>query len=134
MLELQWLKQFLASQHPKTGALKQLQDDIDLDSDKQRLLELKKSMQDDSQLRINETNEEEEDEEEENGKQALKTFHFFRLFLHWNVTVQFTSTQQGRKHGHQLRTGGQGRKCAFSHFSTRSLRTNGWTDGRTTDG
>ena len=36
-----------------------------------------------------------------------------------------THTQQGRIHGHQLRTGGQGRKCAFSHFSTRSpLRTN----------
>ena len=33
--------------------------------------------------------------------------------------------EQGRIHGHQLRTGGQGRKCAFSHFSTQSpLRTN----------
>ena len=28
--------------------------------------------------------------------------------------------EQGRIHGHQLRTGGQGRKCAFSHFSTRA--------------
>ena len=27
--------------------------------------------------------------------------------------------KQGRIHGHQLQTGGQGRKCAFSHFSTR---------------
>ena len=45
--------------------------------------------------------------------------------------------QQGRIHGHQLRTGGQGRKCAFSNFSTRSLRTNGPTDRPTygpTDG
>ena len=27
--------------------------------------------------------------------------------------------EQGRIHSHQLRMGGQGRKCAFSHFSTR---------------
>ena len=39
--------------------------------------------------------------------------------------------EQGRIHGHQLRTGGQGRKCAFSHFPTRSLRTDGPTDQRT---
>ena len=40
--------------------------------------------------------------------------------------------KQGRIHGHQLRTGGQGRKGAFSHFSTRSpLRTNRPTDRRT---
>ena len=39
--------------------------------------------------------------------------------------------KQGRIHGHQLRPGGQGRKCAFSHFSTRSLWTNGPTDRRT---
>ena len=51
--------------------------------------------------------------------------------------------QQGRIHGHQLRTGGRGRKCAIYHFSTRWLRrdgptegrtdgpTDGWTDGRT---
>ena len=45
--------------------------------------------------------------------------------------------KQGRIHGHQLRTGGQGRKCAFSHFSTRWLRTDRRTDGPTdgrTDG
>ena len=45
--------------------------------------------------------------------------------------------KQGRIHGHQLRTGGQGWKCAFSHFLTRWLRTDGRTDGRTdrwTDG
>ena len=36
--------------------------------------------------------------------------------------------EQGRKHGqNQLRTGGQGRKCAYSHFLTRA---NGRTDGR----
>ena len=45
--------------------------------------------------------------------------------------------QQGRIHGqYQLRTGGQGRKCAFSHFSTRvhgptNRPTNRRTDGRT---
>ena len=40
--------------------------------------------------------------------------------------------KQGRIHGHQLRTGGQERKCAFSHFSTRAhQRTNRRTDGRT---
>ena len=39
--------------------------------------------------------------------------------------------EQGRIHGqYQLRTGGQGRKCAFSYFSTRG---HGWTD-RPTDG
>ena len=47
------------------------------------------------------------------------------------------SYEQGRIPGHQLRTGGQGRKCTFSYFSTRSLRTNGRTDQPTngrTDG
>ena len=39
--------------------------------------------------------------------------------------------KQGRIHGHQLRTGGQGQKCAFSHFSTRAWRTNRRTDGPT---
>ena len=40
--------------------------------------------------------------------------------------------EQGRIHGqYQLRTGGQGRKCAFSHFSTRSPLTNAPTDERT---
>ena len=40
-------------------------------------------------------------------------------------------SKQGRIHSHQLRTGGQGRKSAFSHFSTLSLRTNRPTDGHT---
>ena len=41
-------------------------------------------------------------------------------------------TKQGRIHGqYQLRTGGPGRKCALSHFPTRSPRTNGPTDRRT---
>ena len=40
--------------------------------------------------------------------------------------------QQGRIHGHQLRRGGQGRKCAFPHFSTRVHGpTDQPTDGRT---
>ena len=39
--------------------------------------------------------------------------------------------KQGRIHSHQLRMGGQERKCAFSHISTRAHpRTNGPTDGR----
>ena len=44
--------------------------------------------------------------------------------------------KQGRIHGqYQLRTGGQGRKCAFSHFLTRvhgptDQRTDGRTDGQ----
>ena len=49
----------------------------------------------------------------------------------------YTNSQleQGRIHGHQLRTGAQGRKCAFSHFSTRAhQRTNQRTDGRTDKG
>ena len=45
------------------------------------------------------------------------------------------SRKQGRIHGqYQLRMGGQGRKCAFSHFPTRSDdhhdgRTDGPMDG-----
>ena len=40
--------------------------------------------------------------------------------------------EQGRIHGqYQSRTGGQGRKCVVSHFSTRSPRTNQPTNGRT---
>ena len=40
--------------------------------------------------------------------------------------------EQGRIHGHQLRTGGQERKCAFLHFSTRAhQRTDGPTNRRT---
>ena len=40
--------------------------------------------------------------------------------------------EQGWIHGHQLRTGGQERKCAFSHFLTQSpWRTDGPTDGWT---
>ena len=40
--------------------------------------------------------------------------------------------EQGRIYGqYQLRTSGQGRKCAFSHFSTRIHgRTDGPTDRR----
>ena len=50
------------------------------------------------------------------------------------VFIKRTKEEQGRIHGqHQLRTGGQGRKCAFSHFSTRvhgptDRRTDGQTD------
>ena len=48
------------------------------------------------------------------------------------------TSEQGRIHGHQLRTGGQGRKCAFSLLSTcvhkpTDQPTNGWMD-RWTDG
>ena len=43
------------------------------------------------------------------------------------------SRKQGRIHGqYQLRMGGQGRKCTFSHFSTRVHGpTDRPTDGRT---
>ena len=36
------------------------------------------------------------------------------------MPTPWSSVKQGRIHGHQLRTGGQGSKCAFSHFSTRA--------------
>ena len=42
--------------------------------------------------------------------------------------IGFITIQQGRIHGLQLRTGGQGRICAFYHFSTRA---DGRTDGPT---
>ena len=49
---------------------------------------------------------------------------------------QYQKCKQGRIHGQQLRTGGQERKCVFSHFLTRAHRrtdrpTDGWTDRRT---
>ena len=45
-------------------------------------------------------------------------------------TYEAEYEKQGRIHGHQLRTGGQGRKCAFSHFRTRSLPTDQRMDGQ----
>ena len=54
-----------------------------------------------------------------------------------NLAIGSRAKKQGRIHGHQLRTGGQGRKSVFSHFSTQWLRTDGRTDRRTdgrTDG
>ena len=58
-----------------------------------------------------------------------------------NRSIKFLNfpikNEQGRIHGqYQLRTGGQGRICAFSHFSTRvhgptNRPTDGRTDGRT---
>ena len=67
---------------------------------------------------------------------------FFSFFLKNHETSQKfcqekeekeKEKEQGRIHGHQLRTGGQGRKCAFPHFSTRvhGPPTNQRTDGRT---
>ena len=56
------------------------------------------------------------------------------------ATLKHMPWKQGRIHGHQLRTGGQGRICAFSHFSTcvhgpkdrpTNQPTNRPTDGRT---
>ena len=47
------------------------------------------------------------------------------------VYVCTDEEKQARIHGqYQSRTGGQGRKCAFSHFQTRSPRTDGQTDGQ----
>ena len=48
-----------------------------------------------------------------------------------NLAMGSRAKKPGRIHGHQLRTGGQGRKCAFFHFSTRSSRADGPTEGRT---
>ena len=45
--------------------------------------------------------------------------HVF-LHLHAQTNIDTLLHKQGWIHGHQLRTGGQGRKCAFSHFSTRA--------------
>ena len=45
-----------------------------------------------------------------------------------------TKEKQGRIHGHQLRTDGQERKCAFSHFSTRAHRPTDQPTDRPTDG
>ena len=44
------------------------------------------------------------------------------------IMIDEFTKKQGWIHGNLLRRGGQGRKCAFSHFSTRSLRTGGRTD------
>ena len=54
-----------------------------------------------------------------------------RAAVRWMCLMSQMLGKRGRIHGHQLRTGGQGRKCAFSHFSNRSLRTDGPTDRRT---
>ena len=51
----------------------------------------------------------------------------------WSIGRVVCSQKQGRIHGHQLRTGGQGWKYAFSHFSTRAWRTDRPTD-QPTDG
>jgi len=49
------------------------------------------------------------------------TVHVIVYFISYNG-------KQGWIHGHQLRMGGQGRICAFSHFSTHAY---GRTDGQT---
>ena len=68
-------------------------------------------------------------------EQSKNIFLFFgscppTFVLFFSVVCIYRNTiEQGRIHGqYQLRTGGQGRKCAFSHFST---RVHGRTDGRT---
>ena len=52
----------------------------------------------------------------------------------WSLLVLWPSRllfrKQGRIHGHQLQTGGQGWKCAFSHFSTRWLPKDRPMDGQ----
>ena len=46
-----------------------------------------------------------------------------------DITLVLQWKKQGRIHGqYQSRTGGQGRKCVFSHFPTRSPQTNRPTD------
>ena len=56
---------------------------------------------------------------------------FPRFVVDRYVTMFYIWTKQGRIHGHQLRTGGQGGNARFSHFSTRAWRTDRPTDGRT---
>ena len=69
--------------------------------------------------------EEEEEEEEKKEKEEKE-----------EKKEKEEKEEQGRIHGqYQLRTGGQGRKCAFSHFLTRvhgptDQRTDGRTDGQ----
>ena len=48
------------------------------------------------------------------GEQGAKRFDAKTRIFDQHGTME----KQGRIHGHQLRTGGQGRKCAFSHFLT----------------
>ena len=56
--------------------------------------------------------------------------HDLQTFVIYEPLIK--AIKQGRLHGqYQSRTGGQGRKGAFSHFPTRSPRTDGPTDGRT---
>ena len=61
-----------------------------------------------------------------------------QIWIFWPMNLLFLFThlpvgvKQGRIHGqYQSRTGGQGRKYVFSHFSTRVWRTDGPTNGRT---
>ena len=59
----------------------------------------------------------------------ITVMNYLRMFF----CISFIH-QQGRIHGqYQSRMGGQGRKCVFSHFLTRSPRTDGPTD-QLTDG
>ena len=83
---------------------------------------------------------------EENFLCAWMSKRFFlvriKFFSMWGRNIKVNSKQtclkQGRIHGqHQSRTGGQGRKCVFSHFSTRAWWTDQPTDrptDRPTDG
>ena len=67
--------------------------------------------------------------------ERTKVIEFSAPVLHTSLAAGF---EQGRIHGqYQSRTGGQRRKCVFSHFPTRSTRTDQPTDQRTdgrTDG
>ena len=57
---------------------------------------------------------------------SRRMIFFLQLIVKWTRAtlivaygMNLSELKQGRIHGHQLRTGGQGRKCMFPHFSTR---------------
>ena len=67
----------------------------------------------------------------------VKAWSAFWSYSKINMFLALRHLKRRLDHGHQLRMGGQGRKCMFLDFLDRSLQTNGWTDGRTdrrTDG
>ena len=70
-------------------------------------------------------------------KDLLQSFQTVMNFLKFHLPVQQKQAEQVVPfflvlllHGHQLRMGGQRRKCVVSHLLTQSLRTNERTDQR----
>ena len=69
------------------------------------------------------------------GSSSTRSKFWIKWFLKHalNIWHYYLDRKQGQIHGHQLRMGGQGWKCAFSHFSTQAWRTNRRTN-QPTDG